>query len=154
MKRLLPWALLTASLAANIALGVSSARGERSEFPSEPLIFSKVSLDPGQRARISTLRAELLAHREENQRNLAASKQQLAAAIAKDPEDRAAVDSSLRDIAQSQAQFQRAVVDHVLEVRAVLRPDQRPAFESIIARHMEAGGRMHCGLEPGDPMSH
>ena len=155
MRRLLPWALLVASLAANVALGVSLAHRDGSAFPSEPLIFSKVQLDPSQRARISSLRTELLTRRQENQRNLMQLRRQLAAAIGHEPEDRASVDSTLRQIAESQARFQAAVVDHVLAVRTVLRPDQRPAFEDIIAGHMQqAGGQMHCSLEsPGEMTS-
>lgn len=149
MKRLLPWALLAASLAANVALAVTlKGRRDGPGFPSEPLIFSKVQLDADQRARISSLRTELLARRGESERNLAALRRQLAAAIGRQPEDRAAVDSTLRQLAEAQAGFQEAVVGHVLAVRAVLRPDQRPAFEDIIAHHMQAGAQMHCGVEP------
>lgn len=148
MRRLVPWALLVASLAANVALGSALFHRHRSALPDEPLIFSKVQLDPSQRVRISSLRTELLARRDENQRGLLALRRRLAAAMTQDPEDRAAVDSTLRQIAESQARFQAAVVDHVLAVRAVLRPDQRPAFEDIIAIHMQGGGQMPCGLDP------
>ncbi len=149
MKRLLPWALLAASLAANVALAATLA-GRRGTpgFPSEPLIFSKAQLDADQRARISALRAELLARREDSERSLAVLRRQLAAAIARQPEDRATVDSTLHQIAEAQARFQEAVVNHVLAVRAVLKPDQRPAFEDIIAHHVQAGAQMHCGVEP------
>jgi nickel and cobalt resistance protein CnrR len=152
MRRLLPWALLAASLAANVVLGMTLAHRGGSALPGEPLIFSRVQLDADQRARISSLRSELLARRQENQRTLMQLRRQLAEAIGHDPEDRAAVDATLRQIAGSQARFQAAVVDHVLAVRAVLRPDQRPAFEDIIAGHMQqAGGQMRCGLEsPGE----
>lgn len=150
MRRLLPWALLVASLAANLALGLTLARRGNSAFPSEPLIFSKVQLDTSQRERISALRTELLGRREENQTALTLLRRQLAAAIANEPEDRPKVDSTLRKIAESQARFQVAVVDHLLAVRSVLTPEQRPAFEGIIASHMMQGGgaEMHCGLEP------
>lgn len=149
MKRLLPWALLAASLAANFALAATLAgRRDTPDFPSEPLIFSKVQLDAEQRAQISSLRAELLARREDGERSLAALRRQLAAAIAGPSEDRAAVESTLHQIAEAQARFQEAVVNHVLAVRAVLKPDQRPAFEGIIAHHMQAGAQMPCGIEP------
>ncbi len=148
MRRLVLPALLVASLAANVALAATLFHRHRSALPGEPLIFSKVQLDPGQRARISSLRTALLARREENQRGLLALRRRLAAAMTQDPEDWAAVDSTLRQIAESQARFQAAVVDHVLAVRAVLRPDQRPAFEDIIAIHMQGDGQMPCGVEP------
>jgi Spy/CpxP family protein refolding chaperone len=149
MKRLLPWALLAASLAANVALAATlGGRRDASGVPSEPLIFSRVQLDADQRARIASLRAELLARREESEGSLAALRRQLATAIARQPEDRAVVGSTLHQIAEAQASFQEAVVNHVLAVRSVLKPDQRPAFEDIIAHHMQAGAQMHCGVEP------
>jgi nickel and cobalt resistance protein CnrR len=148
VRRLLPWALLAASLAANLVLGGTLARRGSLAVPTEPLIFSKVHLGPDQRARISSLRAELLASREESQRSLMALRRRLAAAIAHEPEDRPTVESTLRQIAEAQARFQGAVVDHVLAVRSVLRPDQRPAFEGIIASHMQAGGQLHCSVGP------
>ena len=148
MKRLVPWALLAASLAANVALGVTVSGRDRAGFPSEPLIFSKVNLNADQRARISSLRSEIVAHRDESERRLKALRGELASEIAREPEDRSAVDSTLRQIADSQARFQVAVVDHVLAVRAVLTPEQRSAFEGIIAHHMQAGAQTHCGTEP------
>jgi Spy/CpxP family protein refolding chaperone len=148
MRRLLPWALLAASLAANVGLGVTLARRGQAAFPEEPLIFSKVHLDEGQRQRILSLRSEVLAHREESEHHLETLRGQLASDMAREPVDLAAVESTLRQIAEIQARLQHTVVDHVLAVRAVLRPEQRTAFEEVIAHHMLAGRRMHLGLEP------
>jgi Spy/CpxP family protein refolding chaperone len=148
MRRLLPWALLAASLAANVAMAVVGSHSGGPAPQHEPPIFARVSLEPDQRARISSLRSDLLARREVHQREIMELRNKLAAAVTHEPEDRAAVESILANIADAQAGFQRAMVDHILAVRSVLKPDQRPAFESLVANQMQAGGQSHCGLEP------
>jgi len=148
MKRLALWAVLAASLSANLAVAAVAVL-QRSSAPSnEPLLFSKVTLDAAQRSRISALRAELMASREEHARRISDLRAQLATAILHDPANQAHVESILRDIASSQAAMQRAAVDHVLEVQAVLLPAQRPAFAEMVASHMRSAGPMQCGLGP------
>lgn len=145
MRRLVLWAVLVASLSANLAVAFAALRQQRSGPPDEPLLFSKVSLAPEQRARIAELRSQLVARRADHARHIAELRARLAAAMMHQADDRAAMDSILRGIAESQAAFQQAVVDHVLAVRGVLKPEQRPAFEEIVAHHMQAGP-MQCGL--------
>jgi Spy/CpxP family protein refolding chaperone len=148
MRRLLPWALLAASLAANVAMAVGASHPGGPASQDEPPIFSKVALEPDQRTRISNLRSDLLARRQQHQRRLMELRNQLASAVTHEPEDRAAAEAILARIADVQAGFQRAMVEHILAVRAVLKPDQRPAFERLVANQMQAGGQSHCGLEP------
>jgi hypothetical protein len=148
VKRFALWALLAVSLSANLAMAAVAARQRSWGASSEPRVFSKVALDPDQRARILQLRSHLVATRDEHARRIAELRARLAGAMTRRPEDTAGIDSILHGIAESQAGFQRAVVDHVLAVRAVLRPDQRPAFEEVVAGHMQAGGPMQCGFWP------
>ncbi len=139
MKRFALWAALVASLSANLATAAVALR-QRSAAPSnEPLLFSRVTLDPDQRSRISELRSRLVARRDEHARNLAELRDRLATAMMHQAEDPAAIDAILRSIADAQTGFQQAVVEHVLAVRGVLRPDQRPAFEEIVAEQMRTG---------------
>jgi hypothetical protein len=148
MKRLALWAILAASLSANLAVAAVAVR-QRSMAPSnEPLLFSKVALEPAQRSRISALRAELMASRDEHARRIADLRTQLATTILHEQANPAHVESILREIASSQTEMQRAAVDHVLTVQAVLRPDQRPAFAEMVANHMRSSGPMQCGLGP------
>jgi hypothetical protein len=148
MKRLAFWAILAASLSANLAVAAVAVR-QRSSAPSnEPLLFSKVAVDAGQRSRISALRAELMTQKDEHARRIAELRGELASTILHEPANEAHVESILREIASSQAAMQRAAVDHVLAVKAVLRPDQRPAFAEMVASHMRSAGPMQCGLGP------
>jgi hypothetical protein len=104
MRRLLPLALLAASLAANLALGVTLARRGVSSLLSEPLIFAKVPSTPTSergslRSAPSSLRAE---------KRTSATSWFCAGSSLRDharPEDRAVVDSTLRQIAEAQARF-------------------------------------------------
>ena len=146
MKRTALWALLAASLSANVAVAAGTLRQRRVPATDEPRVFSKVALDSDQRARISMLRSQILATRDEHGRRIAEMRGRLASAIMREPQDPVLVDSILRDIAASQASLQQAAVDHVLAVRAVLRPDQRPPFEEMITSHMRSGGPMECGM--------
>jgi Spy/CpxP family protein refolding chaperone len=145
VKRIVFWGLLAASLSANLAVGAAALWQRRNGTPEEPLVFSRVALDEGQRARISQLRSQLLSTRDEHARRMAVLRRELAAAVLREPRDPAAVDRALRSIAEAQASYQRAVVEHVLAVRDVLRPEQRPAFEKMVGEHMTLGGDMdHC----------
>lgn len=141
MRRILLAALLGLSLSANAAVAVMAlGRGARpAGAPEEPLLFAKVPLEPAQRARILALREKLLERRQGAAERLAALRGRLADALARDPADAAAVESTLAAIEAEQAGFQRTVVAHVLAVREVLRPEQRPAFEALVARHMRTG---------------
>jgi Spy/CpxP family protein refolding chaperone len=148
MKRLALWAVLALSLSANLAVAAVAVRQRGAAPPNEPMIFSRVALDAAQRARISALRTELMAHRDEHARRIADLRTQLATSILHEPADQAHVDSVLREIASSQAAMQRAAVDHVLAVQTVLRPDQRPAFAQMVAGLMRSAGPTQCGLAP------
>lgn len=143
MGRLTVWAALAASLSANAVLVTTLAVHRPRPAPSgEPVVFSRTAVDAEQRARILELRAAVMAKRDAHAEEISALRGQLAAAIARTPDDRPVVDSLLVRISASQAAFQRAVVDHVLAVRAVLRPDQRAAFEDVIATQLRAGSAL------------
>ena len=153
MKRFAFRAVLVASLSANLAVA-GVVVWQRVPGPTgEPLLFSRVALDPDQRSRISELRSRLISARDEHARRMVALRRQLASAVMQQPADPAGVDRALRSIADTQAAYQQAVVEHVLAVREVLRPEQRSAFEKMVVEHMSAGGPMdhaNCSLPPRD----
>ncbi len=149
MRRIIFWALLGLSLSANVAVAaIALGKGPVSRgAPGEPPLFAKVSLDLDQRARILALREKLLADRAEQAARLAALRRTLADLLTREPVDSPAIDGTLAAIEAGQAGFQRRVVAHVLAVRAVLRPEQRPAFEALVAEHMRTG----APLDPSAP---
>jgi len=145
MKRLFFRAILVLSLAVNVTVGVAALR-PRSEPPHMPLL-TEVRLDPDQRARILSLREGFFAFRETNGAQTAQLRVQLADLLKTDTPDPRAVDGVLARINGSQAALQSRVVEHVLGVRGVLRPDQRPAFEKLMTRNLERGVPMRGECE-------
>ncbi len=148
MRRILLGAALALSLAANMAVAaIALSRSAPRAAPGEPPLFSKVALDADQRARILALREQLLASREEQASQLAERRARLADLLTRDVADLVAIDATLDEIQAAQAAFQRRVVAHVVSVRAVLRADQRPAFEALVRTHMRTG----IALDPAAP---
>jgi hypothetical protein len=62
--------LPAASVSANVAMAAVALQQRRSGASNEPLLFSKVALDPDQRTRVSELRAHLVARRDEHARHI------------------------------------------------------------------------------------
>ena len=58
-----------------------------------------------------------------------------------------------RSMARAQAEFQQATVEHVLAVRGVLGPGQRPAYDQMLAGKLrgDSGARTNCAAmqQPG-----
>jgi Spy/CpxP family protein refolding chaperone len=138
VKRLVLGAVLALSLAANAAVLVMSLRAQAASPMGIPL-FSRVSVDAAQRGRILTLREDFLAFRAANYARTDALRGELAELLKTDAPDRARIDAVLARIAESQAALQRRVVEQALSVRAVLRPEQRPAFEELMSQQLRAG---------------
>jgi Spy/CpxP family protein refolding chaperone len=140
LKRYLLWLVLMLSLSANATVLAISLRN-RVAHPEMPLL-SKVELAPEQRARIMELRGGFLAFRQANHERASTLRGQLADLLKADPPDASRIDESLHAISENQGALQRRVVDHVLAVRAVLRPDQRPTFHDLMTEQLRAGGPM------------
>ncbi len=152
MKPVVLWTLLGLSLSANAAVAaVAVGRHAPRLLPREPLLFQKVSLDADQRARVVALREELLADAQARAGQLAALRGALADELAREGADPRAVDETLAAIEAAQAGFQRRVVTHVLAVREVLRPEQRPAFLALVARHLREGTPLDPAAHPAAP---
>ncbi len=139
MKRFLLLAVLALSLSANLAVAAMALSRRAPVRGGTPMLFAMVDLDAAQREAISRLRERLLASRDEHARQLAGLRGRLGAAMSAQPLDRAAVDAALREIALVQDGYQREVVEHVLAVGSLLRPEQRQAFERMVEAHMAAG---------------
>jgi hypothetical protein len=139
VRRLLPWALLAASLSANLGMAVPALRRREPVPPVEPQVMSQLALDPDQRASIERLRSRLMASRHRHLVAMADLRQRLTAAIVRQGGDAGDVSRILRELAEAQAGYQCQVVDHMLAVRGVLRRDQLPRFEQMVSRQMTAG---------------
>jgi len=157
MKRLLLGALFALSLAANATVLALSVRAQAASPMGLPL-FSKVSPDAQQRERILALRTDFLAFRKANFEQTDTLRGELAGLLKTDAPDRARIDAVLARIAEHQAALQRRVVEQVISVRGVLRPDQRPAFEEVMTKNLRGGlpmqrngGQEECSDRSGRP---
>jgi nickel and cobalt resistance protein CnrR len=140
MRRMLLGVLLAVSLSANAVIaGFALRRAAAPAGATTPPLFAKVALDGDQKARIAALRERLLAERADEAKRLADLRGALAQQLVRDPQDERSLDAILTRIEAAQHEFQRRVVAHVVAVRAVLRPDQRPVFEELVAAQMRGG---------------
>ena len=138
MKRLLLGGLLAVSLAANATVLAMSVRAQAASPMGIPL-FSKVSPDAQQREQIMAMRNDFLAFRKTNFEKTDSLRGELAELLKTDSPDRARIDAVLARIAETQSALQRRVVEQAISVRAVLRPDQRPAFEELMTKNLRGG---------------
>jgi len=148
MKSTLIWSLLGLSLALNVALAVgylqrSTARAERSgeQAGSGHCLLDRLELDGEQKRRLTALRRSMQDKRAAYWQRASAIKRELAEALSAPPADRAALNAQLDRYAANQAAMQRAVAEHLLGVSALLRPEQREAFSTLLRTEMFSGIR-------------
>jgi len=113
------------------------------ESPSDP--FSVLDLTPEQEREFGRLRAEFRDYRGECHHQTGQMIAELVSELTSDAPDQQALDRILLAMSDRQAATQRRLVDHLFALRAVLTPEQRPAFdrvlgETLLASHHGAGG--------------
>jgi len=155
VKRLLLLGLLVVSLAINAAVAFHALRGARMQasggMPAEPLLFKRLSLDAAQRSAILAKRESLMAQRAATSTRLGELRGELATALAAGEAGRARIDAVLAEMERAQREYQRSVVEHLLGVREILTPAQRPVFETLLGDRLHAGWMMQPdGIVPGD----
>ncbi|MHB8879194.1 MAG: Spy/CpxP family protein refolding chaperone, partial [Myxococcaceae bacterium] len=146
MKRLLLYGILALSLAANATVLLFAVRARMMKSDALPLV-ARVGLDEEQRQKVMALREGFLEYRRANQARAEQQRVRLSELLKTDPPDRAQIDAVLALMTELQIALQRRVVDQALSVRAVLRPDQRPAFEALMTERLRAG----TPLQGADP---
>ncbi len=149
MKSTLIWSLLGLSLALNAALAVGHLRGSTARKKSsagEPAeggycLLDKLELDADQKRRLAAMQRSMHDKRAAYWQRASAIKRELAEALSRAQADRAALNAQLDRYAANQAAMQRAVAEHLLGVSALLRPEQREAFSTLLRTEMFSGIR-------------
>ncbi|MBN2495686.1 MAG: periplasmic heavy metal sensor [Deltaproteobacteria bacterium] len=134
---------LALSLALNLSLAIGLLRGDgdrAGRAEGSFCLLDRLDLDPAQLERLEEMRREMAAKRAAYWKRADAIKSELAGAICGRP-NRKAIDARLARYAENQADMQRAVVDHLRGVNAMLRPDQRIAFRALLRSEMFRGIR-------------
>lgn len=100
------------------------------------LMHEDLYLDTAQEARLGTLERDFAARRTALEARLKADNARLAAAIAAEhqygPRVAAAVDATH----MAMGDLQKATLEHVFAMRAILRPDQQARFDAAIAQSL------------------
>jgi len=155
------WLVLVASLAFNA--GVGAAVGVRaynsytehatSEGRSKPQrelrILDHLDLTEDQRAELHAAREELHAKHQELRAAIRAETDVLADALQSTQPDRDAIDLQIRRLGELREQMDRDLVDHFIDIRLMLSPDQHEAFDEVIRHALHRGGKGH--RRPGGP---
>jgi hypothetical protein len=155
MKTTLLMSALGLSVALNVSLAWGQLRGAGTSADQDPnsseCLLDRLELDDEQRGRLSKMRKKMLDKRTAFWRGSAAIKTALAEAISAEGSSRARLDELLGRYAESQAGMQRAVADHLLEVSAMLRSDQREEFRILLRTEMFRGIRSPPTAAPRRP---
>ncbi|URW74855.1 periplasmic heavy metal sensor [Sphingomonas donggukensis] len=105
------------------------------------LLHDGLDLDAGQKAQIETLERDFARRRVALEAEMKADNARLATAIeaehALGPQVTAAIDANHR----AMGTLQKATLDHIFGMRAVLRPDQARRFDAAVGKALTDGGR-------------
>jgi uncharacterized membrane protein len=149
MKTTILISVLGLSVALNAAFAIghlhkadtrTTASGVRDEN-GDRCLLDRLKLDADQRRILSEMRRQMNAKRAAFWRRANTTKADLAGAICASTFSRARLDAQLERYTKNQATMQRAVADHLLQVNAMLHPDQREAFRTLLRAEMFRGIR-------------
>lgn len=138
VKATIVWSLFGLSLALNAVMVVGHLRGAwektlvTSPVDDASCLLDRLQLDAEQQRRLARLRRIMSEKRAVYLQRATAIKSELAETIPATPADRAVLDAQLARYAENQATMQRAVAEHLLAVGAMLRPDQRETFRTLL----------------------
>jgi len=130
--------------------------GPDSITPTPPSL-SALNLSPAQETAFQRLRSEFRAFRHGCHKHMVSLRETLLDEVLADEPNRAKIDGLIDQMSTRQADLQRHFVKHVLDERAILTADQRPAFERMLRRHALAsppGFPAGPGCRPSDAPRH
>jgi Spy/CpxP family protein refolding chaperone len=139
--------LLGLSLALNAALAVGYFRGAAKKTDAAPTaedgycLLDRLEFDTAQQRRLADMRQRMREERAAYWARATEIKRELAEAISAAQVDRTTLDAELERYAENQAAMQRAVAEHLIGVGAMLRPEQRDEFRTLLRTEMFHGIR-------------
>jgi hypothetical protein len=159
VKSTILFSVLGLSLALNAALLIGYLRGQATAAetaePQPPeedyCLLDCLELDSEQQRRLAEMQRRMHEKRAAYWQRATAVKVELAEAISAARADRAALDVQLDRYAKNQAAMQHAVAEHLLGVSAMLRPEQRDRFRTLLRSEMFRGIRSSRSNSVGAP---
>lgn len=113
--------------------------------PAPTFAYEELRLSDAQRARMMSSRDRFIARIDQIGDGIIGLHTKLIDAIAADPVDQSAIRAAIDDIRTQQQSMQGTVVEHLLEDKTILSPDQRQQFFAILKQRVRSQGM------PGPP---
>jgi Spy/CpxP family protein refolding chaperone len=137
----------TLAIIFSVALNVAfiGAYAYRMLSPPRTFAFEELRLDADQRARMVSSRDRFIGKIDNIGSSIIGLQAGLIDAIAADPVDQAAIQAKLSEIRAQQQLMQQTVVEHLLDHKSILRPDQRQQFFAVLKQRLRSQGM------PGPP---
>jgi len=147
VKSTIVYSVLGFSLALNVAMAIGHLRGsaDKPDAPAahpagdDTCLLDRLELHVEQQRRLAEMRRGMHEKRTAYWQRAIVIKVELAEAICAAQADRAALDLQLERYAKNQAAMQRVVADHLVDVNAILRPEQREGFRTLLRTEMFRG---------------
>ncbi|MGD1075024.1 MAG: Spy/CpxP family protein refolding chaperone [Thermodesulfovibrionales bacterium] len=109
-----------------------------------------IKLSEGQKQQVEDIRKDFLPRVAGIRQALRQSRLELSALLFAEPPDMQAIEGKSRDISKLQAQLEREVIDHILQEKELLSPEQKRQFYNVIRTEFERGGLgVHGEQRPG-----
>lgn len=99
-----------------------------------------IKLSEGQRQQVEEIRRDFLPRVEGIRQALRRRRLELNDLLFAEPPDRKAIEDKSIDIAQLQTQLEKEVIEHILQEKELLAPEQRSQFYDVIRSEFEKGG--------------
>ena len=100
------------------------------------LIHGELDLDPAQEHDLTALERQFAARREALEDRLRRSNALLGDAIAAEHENGPRVSAAVDDTPDAMGDLQKATLEHVFAMRAILRPDQQARFDAVVRKSL------------------
>jgi Spy/CpxP family protein refolding chaperone len=105
------------------------------------LMHDELDLDPAQEAALEALECDFAGRRAALEARLKADNARLAAAIAAEHQYGPRVSEAVDATHMAMGDLQKATLEHVFAMRAILRPDQQAKFDAAVAESLSQAGK-------------
>lgn len=99
-----------------------------------------IDLNDEQKRRVEVIRKDFLPKVENIRKDLRGKRLELNDLIFASKPDMQAIDNKTRKVVGLQAELEKEVIDHILQEKEILTPDQQQQFHEIIKKEFEKGG--------------
>jgi len=138
MKKKLTIILLIAGFSAGIILGLSIPRLWRKEVHPQPgpnhFLANYLSLSDSQREKIESLNKPFYTRIRKIRAQLAQGRAELFDLLGESPKNQEKIEVKINEITSLQAQLEREIINHLVEMEKILTPEQRTKFLSFTRR--------------------